>query len=298
MSADILVVTHEQDREAGDSAATLNILVRLWRQMGLTVAFQNGLARSARIEAAVAINHVDLTVTPARYSRFLARFPRAINGRLTDISKTRYCRDLVCSAGDHDGPVLVKTNLNYGGIKEYRLLERRRRWRKRVLGFLSPLWSSGSDEATLDWSRVARLEPASYPIYGHPSLVPAAVWENPNLVVQRFLPERDDRGRYLLRSWYLLGDWGFHVVTVANEPVIKGSNIIERRVVDLETPVELAAVRNELGVDYGRFDYVMVDGKPVVYDINRTPTSSPAAVAYYAPQWSQLAEGITAFLGG
>ncbi len=90
MSVDILVLTHEQDRETGDSAATINILVRLWRQMGLTVGFQNGLSRSRRIEAGVAINHVDLTVTPRRYAKFLARFPKTINGGLIDIAKPRW----------------------------------------------------------------------------------------------------------------------------------------------------------------------------------------------------------------
>lgn len=296
MSVDILVLTHEQDRATADSSATINILANLWRQRGLTVSFQTGLSRSARMEAAVAINHVDLTVTPRRYATFLARFPKTINGGLTDISKTRYCRDLLRSADAHDGPVIVKTNLNYGGIKEHRVLQRKRRRRQRYLGPLSHLWGDESDEITPPWHRVSRLEPAAYPIYDHASLVPTGVWRNRNLIVQRFLPERDDRGLYLLRSWYLLGDRGFHVVTVANEPIVKGSNIIERRVVEMDTPAELATLRKAMRVDYGRFDYAMVDGKPVVYDINRTPTSSAAAVAHYVPQWSQLAEGIKAFL--
>ncbi len=192
--------------------------------------------------------------------------------------------------------MIVKTNLNYGGVKEHRVLQRKRRRRQRYLGFLSRLWGDDSDEITPSWHRVSRLEPAAYPIYDHASLVPAGVWRNRNLIVQRFLPERDDGGLYLLRSWYLLGDRGFHVVTRASEPIVKGSNIIERNVVDMETPVELAALQKVMRVDYGRFDYVMVDGKPVVYDINRTPTSSPAAVTHYVPQWSQLAEGIAAFL--
>ncbi len=296
MSLDIVVVAHEHDGESGDSAATINVLVKCWRQRGLTVGYQNGVARATGIEAAVAINHVDLTVTPWRYARFLRRFPKTVNGGLVDISKTGYCRDLLRSADACDGPVIVKTNLNYGGVKEHWLVQRTRRRRRRYLGFLSRLWGDDVREATPPWHRVRRLQPDAYPIYDHASLVPPGVWRNRNLIVQPFRPERDDEGHYLLRSWYILGDKCFHVVTRANEPIVKGSNIIERRVVDMETPAELAALRSVMRVDYGRFDYAMVAGKPVTYDINRTPTSSPAAVAHYAPQWSELADGIDAFL--
>ncbi|MCJ7788327.1 MAG: hypothetical protein MUP20_06450, partial [Methyloceanibacter sp.] len=80
------------------------------------------------------------------------------------------------------------------------------------------------------------------------------------------------------------------------EPIVKGRNIIDRWVVDLATPPEMIALREAMRVDFGRFDYVLIDGKPVVFDVNRTPASTAGAVAKYAPQWAQLAEGIHKFL--
>ena len=118
------------------SGSTIAILVRLWRQMGLKVSFVNGPSLFGDIDAAAVINHVDLTVTPAPYLAYLKRFSTVINGGLVDISKSKYCRDLLASEDDYDGPVIIKTNLNYGGIKEYELS--RRGWRgtrSRYLGF-------------------------------------------------------------------------------------------------------------------------------------------------------------------
>src|SRR5690606_13296717 len=111
---------------------------------------------------------------------------------------------------DVAGPVIVKTDRNYGGIKEYRLAERERLgWRRH----LRPERSAFPPAGAAGWSRVAWIDPAEYPVFDSVRDVPAAVWAKPALVVQRFVPERDAEGNYLLRSWYLLGGRGFHVVT-------------------------------------------------------------------------------------
>ena len=133
-------------------------------------------------------------------------------------------------------------------------------------------------------------------IYDHPDLVPAKFWGNPLFVIQKFQTEMESEDLYRLRSWYVLGNRDFHVVTVSKEPIVKGRNIIHRWVVDLATPPELSALREAMRVDFGRFDYVLVDGKPAVFDVGRTPASTPGAVAKYASQWAHLAEGIKKFL--
>jgi hypothetical protein len=55
----------------------------------------------------------------------------------------------------------------------------------------------------------------------------------------------------------------------SQEPVIKGANILEFE--EAPTPPELYSIRQRLGFDYGRFDYVLRDGKVVLFDVNRTP---------------------------
>ena len=56
---------------------------------------------------------------------------------------------------------------------------------------------------------------------------------------------------------------------------MKLSNVVERRPFESEAPEELQRFRAELGFDYGKFDYVMVDGHPVLLDANSTPYQGP-----------------------
>ncbi len=290
MSVDILIVRHRYDRLIEATTHTIKLLAEHWRQMGLTVGVQQGPSRFGRTNAALAINHVSLTVTPAPYLNYLARFPIVANRELSDTSKSKYCRGLLACGSDYEGPVIVKTELNFGGYAECKLQKREQRdGVRRYLRYLLQPLQVQPPEATFS-------DPYAYPIYDHPSLVPVEVWSTPHLVVQKFQPERDSTGRYRLRCWYVFGDRGFHVVTVANEPIVKGRNMVERRVITDATPPELEALRKQLHVDFGRFDYVMIDGSPVVFDINRTPISSTSGALQYAPQWRDLAEGVKAFL--
>jgi hypothetical protein len=290
--ADVVILLHRHDLDFDRGNWTIGMLAPVWREMGLAVAVEQGAAWFGGARAPLAVNHVSHTVTPPFYRWYLRRFPSVINGRLTDISKSNYC-DLLPPGTAYDGAVIVKTNLNYGGSNEKHSLQRRpivRRLRavpdriRRYVGKPPPFWRGA-----------VYLKPAQYPIYVHPSLVPPEAWSNANLVIQKFQPERDDENLYRLRCWYVFGDRGFHVVLTSNQPVVKGEDIIARSVTTEPTPPELEAVRRAMRVDFGRIDYAIVDGKPVVYDINRTPTSSPQASAAYAAQWRDLALGIESF---
>ena len=62
-----------------------------------------------------------LSICPASPAAFLAaaaRFPASINAAVTDISKRSYSQLLVVADSDWDGPVIVKSNLNYHGLPE------------------------------------------------------------------------------------------------------------------------------------------------------------------------------------
>ena len=298
MSLDILILAHRHDRltdvsvnrgfgkDSSKQRYTIGILAGIWRQLGLSVAVKHGSLSWFGPPAPLAINHVNLTVTPASYLECLRSFRCTINAGLADTSKSKCCRGLLRHLDGYDGPVIVKTDLNFGGRPEQDLHCRRERaWPRRLLRLLGrPAVTPGG------------LDPYAYPIYSSPSQVPLEAWSDSRLVVQKFEPERDETGLYRLRSWYVLGDRGFHVATSGREPIMKGRNTLSRQLADIATPPEMEALRRELRVDYGRFDYALVDGKPVVYDINRTPAITAASVEKYASQWRNLAEGIKSFL--
>jgi len=88
-------------------------------------------------------------------------------------------------------------------------------------------------------------------------------------VVERFVPERLD-GRYCLRKWVFLGDADQQVISVSDQPVIKATNA--RHAFTHEPPHKaLVEERRRLGFDYGKFDYVLFEGHPVLLDANSTP---------------------------
>ena len=283
---DILILSHRYDKPLADTTYSIKILVDHWRRMGLNVANTLGTRLRDGESAAVVVNHVGLTLTPADYLESLRRFPRVVNGELTNTSKSAFSQNLVTQRDGYDGSVIVKTDFDSGsaGESKFRPHSGPAAWLRYLRG----------GDAGL--SKTKKFKRSRYLIYDHPDLVPAEFWGDRLFVVQKFQAEMESEGLYRLRSWYVLGDRDFHVLTVSKEPIVKGRNIIDRWVVDLATPPEMNVLREAMRVDFGRFDYVLIDGKPVVFDINRTPTSTPGAVAKYAPQWAQLAEGINSFL--
>ena len=299
---DILVLAHRNDwffdaplgsergfneRDASEQRYTICVLADIWRQLGLNIRVKRGASRFSTALVRVAINHVSLTLTPPLYLNYLRRFPIVVNRDFTDTSKSKYCCRLLSSQDRYDGPVIVKTDLNFGGKIERKLQKQKQR--SFPFRYLSLFRRPMADAST-------HMDPHAYPIFDHPSGVPDEVWGNPYLIVQKFLPERDDAGLYRLRSWYVFGNRGFHVLAVGKEPIVKGQNMVRRDVIDIKTPPEMELLRKQMRVDYGRFDYALIDGKPVVYDINRTPTITAASEAQYNSQLRDLAKGIVPFL--
>ncbi len=213
--------------------------------------------------------HVAATVVPAK---ILARLPPGLpvlNQRVHDISKRRVSRMLLNQGDVVSGPVIVKSDANYAGLNDFARLGRlRRRWRS-VTTLL----------------RHARLRPAAIPyeIYPAHAEVPQQVWTDRTRVVERFVPERLN-GRYCLRKWVFLGDADQQVISVSDHPVIKATNATHS--FTQEPPHEtLRAERRRLGFDYGKFDYVMFEGRPVLLDANSTP-----GISARSPQLLQSAE--------
>jgi hypothetical protein len=257
----------------------LNRIAENWQEMGFRVSVTND--PNARIDADLAALHVDLTVVPEDYLTFISRYPVAINAAVIDISKRLISSNLVSRGDGYKGEIIVKTNLNFGGYPEQMIAEKGPRLLKKVQRLRSKLpWSMRSI--------------ADYRIFPSVDQVPRFVWYNPCLIVEKFLPECKE-GLYCLRTWAFLGDKETNSLSFSKQPIIKGHNIIRREPI-AEIPDEIRQMRKDLGFDFGKFDYAIVDGKVVLYDVNRTPNLGTLPKEQYLPNIRLLAEGIRVYL--
>ena len=272
----------------------LKAIAELWQQNGVEVTVTDDPRR--RVEAELAILHVDLTVVPKDYLAWAERFAVTINGAVADISKRAISRHLVRRGDGYDGPVIVKTDRNCGGDPELRLASSRRATGRAgdvvggVLDWLDEKRRRRQRRRRYGGSRPYR----DYRVFASPAEVPAAVWGDDELVVERFMAERRD-GHYCVRTWLFLGDRDRHALFWSQDPVIKGHNIVGfERLGDV--PAALRQRRRELGFDFGKFDYVMVDGQPALFDANRTPAIGDFPRERYLPLVQTLAGGLDGFL--
>jgi len=277
LDSDILIVLDSTIMSAG----AFSLLIDLPRQHDLKVDVQIGLdvAKTSRC----VFNHVDLTTTPKTYLDYFKTFPGGINTSLVDISKSLICRESLVSPDDgYQGAVIVKTNLNCGGTPEFDGLKRSGRLPQGLI--------------KQNYSNARFMDPGNYPIYKNVCDVPPGVWENPDLIVQQFHSEMDDRGRYCLRHWYVLGSKGFQTMNVSEKPIVKGRNILDRQLLDEPIPAALLQEKERLGVDYGRIDYIVSDGEAVLFDVNRTPSIRKETAARYQKQFQEISMGVFDFL--
>jgi len=270
--ASILILTHEYD-EFPNAAYLIKGLIRPWQEMGHRVQVSRGLPRSA--DADIVVQHADLSVLPPDYVEFAKQFPAGVNRNAIDLRKRVVSRHLVASGDSWTGPVIVKSDLNSGGTQE-----RIYNWKALTLNRPSPCPSPHLF--------------TSYPIYASQAEVPDSVWADPSLVVERFLPERDEKG-YWVRFWIFLGDVERCNRICGPDPVVKGANMIT--IEPIPVPEVLRAERERLGFDYGKFDFVDHEGEIVLLDANRTPTGAAVISDYQAKQGAKLALGIQHFLG-
>lgn len=279
----VVILTHEAHPLAS-GRYFVRLLADRWRDRGIEVKELRGPDRFE--EADVAVQHVNLTVVPDEYIGLARRYPLVVNDLVVDISKSAISGNLVGPGDDHPGPVIVKTNANFGGRPE-EALRHEGRW---ALGMREKLLSR------MPW-RSARLTATTRTLKRYrvfPSLrdVPEAVFTNPNLVVEKFLPEFRD-GCYWLRNYLFLGDRHAGSMSASRKPIVKSSNAVARETIPV--PDELHALRARLGFDFGKFDYVVHAGRIVLLDANRTPTYRGAVPsARVAAIACMLADGILA----
>jgi hypothetical protein len=246
----------------------LKEIAAIWQEEGVKVSVLNG--PGPRLDADLVISHVDLTVVPMDHVAYLRQYPRVMNGPVVDISKRMISAHVVDCPDDYDGAVITKSNRNCAGFKEAELAAK---------GILP--------------QRYARTFTA-YRVYPSTAEVPAEIWGDRDVVVEKFLPERRG-GQYCLRTWVFFGNKETNSLSYAQEPIIKSMNVTHR-VPIAKVPDELREIREELGFDYGKFDYAIVDGKVVLYDANRTPSLGAFSREKYMPTIKLFASGLQDYL--
>jgi hypothetical protein len=290
----IAVLLHEKDNIVEPKNYLIKFLIEEWKDKGLSVEFVRGTKHF--MPADVIIPHLDLTVTPDEYRTFMAQYPLVINKQVVDISKSKLSPNIVERESDYAGPVIVKTDRNYGGIPERRFRQETysghsisRRIIRKAASRLR-----GNTPSLVQWKDVDYLEPGGYPVFSSLQQTPPEIFDNSNLIVEKFLPEIDGEN-YCLRYYYFFADKDVNILLKSKAMVIKGANTFLCR----ETPVppELRAMRQQLGFDYGKFDYVLRDGKVVLFDVNPTPSYSTLETHKLLHKVARhLAEGIWAIL--
>lgn len=131
-----------------------------------------------------------------------------------------------------------------------------------------------------------------YPVLNSIAAVPGWVWKREDLIVERFMPERDG-DLYSIRGWLFFGDRGYAYRLFSKSPIVKVGTTIRYDILD-HVPPELEILRKAHGYDFGKFDYVEVEGRPVVIDMNKTPTTIAKPDS---PRLIDLAEGLYSFPG-
>jgi hypothetical protein len=283
----IVVLLHKDDLYSGHGSGSLIWqLCALWQQQNIEVEVVKGVDK--KVDADVLFSHIDLSQVPDSYEEFRSRYPLVVNGRVRDITKRFISKNLVQPGDGYTGPVIVKTNRNYGGLQE-NLLGRGIASRR-----ITSLWSSlnkiinPNSRRFLGLAKI--LDVNQYPIFPTVASVPLGAFKNEALVVERFLPERDGE-LYCLRVYLFLGDRHVSSLGKSREPIIKRDSVVYRQ--EVPVPEEIAAARRRLNFDYGKFDYVMNDGRVVLLDTNSTPGGPPSlADGTTNPTAARLADGI------
>lgn len=248
MKRNIAILFHEKAR--GQSLNYLiNHYAEFWREDGHEVILLFGVTQF--VPADVVIVHVDLSVVPDEYLEFAKRYPIALNGEAKDIRKSTYSQLLVKPGDPYDGKVIVKSNFNYAAGPE------------RSLGVpLDPRGVSSSFFGT----------PLDYQIFESPKAVPAILFSDPNIVVEKFQPEFED-GLYHMRAQLFVGDHVTCTRMASRNPIVNGSTRI--RMERVEPHPDIVKLQKAMKYDYGKFDYVIHNGNALLLDANKTTGTAP-----------------------
>ena len=279
--ARLVVVTHEFDRFVAwrrqwpprTSGYLLFDVLRELQKLGHSWRVTTG---PNPVEGDLALLHVDSTVVEEEYLALRTNYRRTMNLDTVDISKRTVSRLRLDQGDSWPGPVIVKGNLNAQGLPEVKHNGRA--------------------------MRAGRPQPHSHAVavgayvVDHLADVHERVWGSPHLVVERFLPEIEEDGCHVIRSWIFMGSRERCTRLVAPDPIVKAGKAI--RFGPVEVPEELRAERERLKFDFGKFDFVIHQGVPILIDANRTPGIATPILSLMKAGARNLAEGLDEILRG
>jgi hypothetical protein len=270
--ARIIIIQH---RTLGSDfpRSMLSLLAGYWAEWGHQIFVASGT--EGLPEADLAVLHVNLSRIPQHYADAANRYKRVVNGAALDIRKRTVSSNIVARDSDWSGPVIVKTDLNYHGLPE--------------------VWVSEAQHAGgFAVKRTAPPPLPDYPIFEGIRSVPDEIWSQPHLVVERFLPERHEEG-FCVRTWVFFGERERCRRHLCTEPIVKARNLIASE--NSPVPDFIRGERERLGFDYGKFDFVIHEGEPILLDANKTPGSPPNSPDTERA-YREIAGGIDAMLQG
>jgi hypothetical protein len=272
--ATIVILQHEVQRRFKVPYLVMAFAER-WRSRGHEVLVHFGVSTPPPAE--LAILHIDQTVVPEAYRALLARYPRVLNGRVLDASKSVYSRQAIKRETDWPGHVIVKTEANIGGRPER-----------------AARIHAQKEQAS--WIAPETPHLAEYPIYASVRTVPEKAWTTPGLLVEKFVPEKDEHG-YYLRVWTFFGDRESCSRCRSPEPIVKSENVVQR--VDVPVPDEMRAWRSRLGYDFGKFDFVRHGNEWLLLDANKTPSAPSGTMLTddVRERLGAIADGMASFIG-
>lgn len=283
--ARIAVIFHKLDTHPG--FYVIDELADIWRSDGHEVVFCFGVDEA--LSADLAIAHVNLSVVPSEYLEYSGNVGVALNFDIGDIRKSSISEQMVASHPGWSGPVIVKSNLNYGGIPE-----------KRISTAVDQTTRAPDSFLAKCIERVKRLAPTraqlpQYRIFKSAASVPRRLSNREDLVIEKFLPERV-RDSYCVRTAQCLGDRWICYRLHSKSPIVKSgvAHFKER----IEPDDAVREWRNRFRLDYGKLDYVVHDNQPVLLDVNKTiGNSAPEhAPSEHLKERRYLAEGLYSYL--
>lgn len=275
-----IAILNRKDTRQDTSIHFIQLMKQIWASRGATVTDLFGVDR--HVDADLLIVHVDASTVSSEYTEFARRFPRVVNLGATDITKDRYIDGLLSPADTYPGRVIVKTNLNNAGIPE-RAAARNAPISQRALNKVRRMCSG---------PRKSMSSKADYLIFDALSDVPDSYFSR-QFVVQEFRPERVDNG-YLLREYSFLNDRHVLRIEHSGRPIITSGTELETSY-DPPHPA-LLALRSKLGLDYGKIDYAMINGRPFIYDAKKTLGMGGKATEHTLALARHLAGGVETLL--
>lgn len=285
MKATILILKEDKPRP---TTYIVDVMAQHWRAAGYRVIEHFGIKNLPHAD--IAFLHVNQTIVPPSYTEAVSKYPKVINGAVLDISRRRYSMASVGPRERYEGPVIVKTDKNYGGVPEtirnggLNYFIKRLHWSK---------FFNAMSRKTTSWSRISFLNPLDYPIFDSIHNVPPAVWKNKNLIVEKFIPERENN-LFFVRFWTFFGRQNLTGRFGSRYPIVKFNRCVTE-IMPVDIPQELVAWRATLNMDYGRFDFVMHDGRPVLLDVNKTQATGIMS-EWSKKQFFTLSQGLNDFL--